>query len=225
MYFRSSWWCMRWLLARVTSVMEDNYNGDWDHGQKRLLYLSEGNIFLRIRRGRSRRQRENFEENKKRAEREEEKQKVTLNSDRAENQTVFFSALRTWTVDTARKHPSEEMKHRSGRFGQHSQTHFELWQQPLFSTPWMKKRKRKISVNVLVVYREQASENMFLGGGSAPTGNDCLSHGGRYFSETLSFNLHSIHALFVRFQHIYTTADTETIKAFLRKFTGDFKLN
>ena len=49
MYFRSSWWCMRWLLARVTSVMEDNYNGDWDHGQKRLLYLSEGNIFLRIR--------------------------------------------------------------------------------------------------------------------------------------------------------------------------------
>lgn len=66
----------------------------------------------------------------------------------------------------------------------------------LFFHPWMKK---KISVNVPVLHREQASENMFLGGGSAPTGNDSLSHGRRYFSETLSFNLHSIRALLFGF--------------------------
>lgn len=59
--------------------------------------------------------------------------------------------------------------------------------------------KKKISVNVPVLHREQASENMFLGGGSAPTGNDSLSHGRRYFSETLSFNLHSIRALLFGF--------------------------
>lgn len=197
--FRSSWWCMRWLLACVTSVIEDNYNGDWEHGQKRLLYLSEGNIFLRIRlkheEGHADKEKL-WKELKKRAESREERQKVTLNGDGAENQTVFFSELRTWTVVTARKHPSEEMKHRSGRFGQHSRTHFELWQQAFFFPPWMKK---KISVNVPVLHREQASENMFLGGGSAPTGNDSLSHGRRYFSETLSFNLHSIRTLLFGF--------------------------
>lgn len=143
--FRSSWWCMRWLLACVTSVIEDNYNGDWEHGQKRLLYLSEGNIFLRIRlkheEGHADKEKL-WKELKKRAESREERQKVTLNGDGAENQTVFFSELRTWTVVTARKHPSEEMKHRSGRFGQRSRTHFELWQQAFFSPPWMKKKNQ-----------------------------------------------------------------------------------
>lgn len=168
--FRSSWWCMRWLLACVTSVIEDNYNGDWEHGQKRLLYLSEGNIFLRIRlkheEGHADKEKL-WKELKKRAESREERQKVTLNGDGAENQTVFFSELRTWTVVTARKHPSEEMKHRSGRFGQRSRTHFELWQQAFFFPPWMKK---KISVNVPVLHREQASENMFLGEDQLPQG-------------------------------------------------------
>lgn len=74
MHFRSSWWCMRWLLACVTSVIEDNYNGDWEHGQKRLLYLSEGNIFpagSSETRGRSRRQRETLKriKSERRAER------------------------------------------------------------------------------------------------------------------------------------------------------------
>lgn len=36
-------------------------------------------------------------------------------------------------------------------------------------------------------------------GGSAPTGNDSLSHGRIYFSETLSFNLHSIRTLLFGF--------------------------
>lgn len=65
----------------------------------------------------------------------------------------------------------------------------------LFFPPWMKKNQCKCPG---VASRTSIRKHVSWGG-SAPTGNDSLSHGRRYFSETLSFNLHSIRTLLFGF--------------------------